>query len=53
MHHENALFFIVNRLFSDISVSQDSVIVGFFNNSFTANLLQNLSVKIFWKSIEI
>ena len=29
MHHENALFFIVNRLFSDISVSQDSVIVGF------------------------
>ena len=44
------MYFIVNRLFSDISVSQGGVATyarcgEIFNNHFTANLPKNLSVK--------
>jgi len=46
------------RLFSDTDVLQGSVAMhircdGIFNNSFIANLLENLSVKIFWKSVKV
>ena len=47
-----SLYFIVNRLFSGISVLQGSVAIcarccGTHNDHFTANLLENLSVQEF------
>jgi len=52
------LQFIVNRLFSDINVSQGSVVTyarngGIVNNHFTANLPRNLSVENLCKSLKI
>ena len=52
------MWFIVNRLFSDINVSQGSVptcarCAGIFSNHFAANFLRNQVVKEFWKSVKI
>ena len=49
---------MVNVLFSDINVSQGSVATyemcdGIFNKYFTANLLKNLPVTKFRKSVKI
>jgi len=46
------------HLFSDITISQGSVATrlrcgGIFSQHFTANLLPNLTVKEFWKSVKI
>jgi len=46
------------RLFSDINISQGSVTThlrcgGIYSYQFTANLLQTLTVKEFWKSVKI
>jgi len=52
------LQFIINRLISDINVSQGNVATyagsgGIFDNHFAANLLQNLPVKELKKSVNL
>jgi len=52
------LFRIASCFFSDINISQGSVAMhlrygGIYSYQFTANLLQSLPMKEFWKSIKI